>query len=196
MHDHWDPYFTFEECLHALCNSHILRELTFVFEVQKEKWAGRMRTLLRAILGHVNKVKLKGQKTLYSKTRIRFLIRYEALLRAAYRWHRTEPAFPKAVRGPQKQSKGKNLLDRLTMRSVEILRFMGDFRVPFTNNQGEQDIRMNKVKQKISGCFRSIEGAQIYCRIRSYFSTMQKQGRNLLAAAQAIFLRQPFLIPA
>jgi transposase len=196
VHDHWDPYFTFEECLHSLCNAHILRELTFLFEVQAIKWAGRMKRLLVAILRHVEKAKRKGQKALYFKTRIRFLKRYEALLRAGFKWHGSDPQLPRQARGPVKQSKGKNLLDRLTARSAEILRFMGDFRVPFTNNQGEQDIRMNKVKQKISGCFRSLRGAQVYCRIRSYFSTMQKQGRNLLDAAQAIFRREPFLLTA
>jgi len=191
VHDHWDPYFTFEKCLHALCNSHILRELTFLLEVQGLKWAGRIKTLLTAILRHVDKAKARGQQSLYLKTRLRFLKRYESLLKQGFRWHREQPELPQAARGPAKQSKGKNLLDRLTVRSVEILRFMGDFRVPFTNNQGEQDIRMNKVKQKISGCFRTLEGARVYCRIRSYFSTMQKQGRDLLTAAQAIFRHQP-----
>ena len=195
VHDHWDPYFTFEECLHALCNSHILRELTFLLEVQGLKWAGQIKTLLTAILRHVEKAKRRGQRSLYLKTRLRFLKRYESLLKQGFRWHRAQPALQRAgARGPIKQSKGKNLLDRLTVRSVEILRFMADFRVPFTNNQGEQDIRMNKVKQKISGCFRSFEGARVYCRIRSYFSTMQKQGRDLLAAAQAVFRHQPFLL--
>jgi transposase len=194
VHDHWNPYFTFEECLHALCNSHILRELTFLLEVQGLKWAGRIKTLLTAILRHVEKAKGRGQKSLYLKTRLRFLKRYESLLKQGFRWHCEQPEIPQAARGPIKQSKGKNLLDRLTARSVEILRFMGDFRVPFTNNQSEQDIRMNKVKQKISGCFRSFEGAKAYCRIRSYFSTMQKQGRDLLAAAQAVFRHQPLLL--
>ncbi len=118
------------------------------------------------------------------------------MLQQGYRLHRGKGRQRTSRRGPIKQSKPKNLLDRLRDRSPEVLLFMADFRVPFTNNRGEQDIRMNKVKQKISGCFRSFRGAEVYCRIQSYLSTMRKQGRNLLEASQAVFRSQPLMLPA
>jgi transposase len=196
VHDHWDPYFKFEGCAHALCNSHILRELTFVNEVLKEKWAGRMKELLTQVHDHVEQAKERGQRRLNWKTRLQFIMEYEAILQQGYRLHRGDKGQRAAgARGPIKQSKPKNLLDRLRDRNQEILRFMADFRVPFTNNQSEQDIRMNKVKLKISGCFRSFRGAQVYCRIQSYLSTMRKQGQNLLEASQAIFRHQPLMLP-
>jgi transposase len=195
VHDHWDPYFKFEGCSHALCNSHILRELTFVEEVLGEKWAGRMGELLVSIYNRVKQAKERGQRRLNWKTRLGFILEYEAILQQGYRLHRGDNRRRTGARGPIKQSKSKNLLDRLRDRNPEVLRFMADFRVPFTNNQSEQDIRMNKVKLKISGCFRSFRGAQVYCRIQSYLSTMRKQGQNLLEATQAVFRHQPLMLP-
>lgn len=196
VHDHWDPYFLFDGCRHALCNSHILRELTFLDEVMKEKWARRMKKLLAQIHDHVVRAQERGQQKLYLKTRMRFLLKYEKLLKQGFRSHRSDPVGPRGARGPAKQTQGKNLLDRLRDRHAEVLRFMTDFSVPFTNNQSEQDIRMTKVKLKISGCFRSFSGARVFCRVRSYFSTMQKQGYNLLLAAQALFRHRPIMLPA
>lgn len=194
VHDHWDPYFTFDNCEHALCNSHILRELTFLEEVLNEKWAGRAKRLLLTIRRRVRKARQLGQGALSTCVRIQFFKAYEAVLKQGFRHHESDPDFPRGARGRAKQSKGKNLLDRLRDFNREVLRFMQDFSVPFTNNQGEQDIRMNKVKQKISGCFRSLRGAQYYCRIRSYLSTMRKQGNNLLDAYRAIYLGFPLTL--
>jgi transposase len=196
VHDHWDPYFTFEDCPHALCNSHILRELTFLDEVLNESWAGRMKKTLLKLQKRVERAKARGQLSFSMMTKISFLQEYETVLKAGFRLHRSDPKSVSGKRGPVKQTKGKNLLDRLRDFNLAVLRFMHDFRVPFTNNQGEQDIRMNKVKQKISGCFRRFSGAQIFCRIRSYLSTIRKQGQNSLEACHAIFLGQPFLLPA
>ncbi len=195
VHDHWDPYFTFEQCSHGLCNSHILRELLFVEEVCGEKWARSMGKLLSEIHGRVQDAKACGQIRLNLPTRLRFLEQYERILKQGYRLHRSDPDLGSGSRGPRKQCKQKNLLDRLRDRSREVLRFMTDFEVPFTNNLSEQDIRMNKVKLKISGCFRSFEGAEIFCRIRSYFSTWQKNGQDAIQAAQAIFRGQPIMLP-
>ena len=192
VHDHWDSYFTFDNCDHALCNSHILRELTFLEEVLNEKWAGKAKKLLMRIRRRVRSAKEAGRNALSMRVRTRFLKAYEAVLRQGFRLHEDDPDFKPGARGRAKQTKGKNLLDRLRDFNREVLRFMQDFSVPFTNNQGEQDIRMNKVKQKISGCFRSLSGAQYYCRIRSYLSTMRKQGENLLDACRAIYLGFPF----
>jgi transposase len=195
VHDHWKSYFRFEDCLHSLCNAHILRELTFLEEVFGERWAGKMRKLLIAINDAVKATKAEGRTALPRSVKKQFLRAYEKTLRSGFRFHaETDPIFKAGKRGRTQQTKGKNLLDRLRGFQTEVLRFMKNFSVPFTNNQGEQDIRMNKVKQKISGCFRSFIGARVFCRIRSYFSTMRKQGENLLEAIHAVFLGQPLPI--
>jgi transposase len=190
VHDHWDSYFTFNQCLHALCNSHILRELKFLSEVMGEVWAKEMRKLLTKINKKVEKERKKGKTELTYTIKFGFLKRYESILKMGFKSHANDPILPNG-----KQQKGKNLLDRLRDFNDAILRFMNDFRVPFTNNQGEQDIRMNKVKQKISGCFRSFSGAKIFCRIRSYISTMRKRGHTSLSALQAVCLGQPLPLP-
>jgi transposase len=189
VHDHWDSYFTFEQCLHALCNSHILRELKFLAEIMNEEWASQMRVLLLKIHRKVEKERSKGKSELAQQIKIGFLMEYERVLKFGFKVHASDPTLPNG-----KQQKGKNLLDRLRDYNNAILRFMNDFTVPFTNNQGEQDIRMNKVKQKISGCFRSLTGGKAFCRIRSYISTMRKRGHTSLAAMQAACLGQPLPI--
>ena len=194
IHDHWDPYFTFADCSHGLCNSHILRELRFVDEVCGEKWARSMVKLLNRVHDWVERAKVDGQIRLNGSTRLGYLREYERILKKGFRLHRTDLDFSTGKRGPRKQCKQKNLLDRLRDRSREILRFMTDFKVPFTNNLSEQDIRMNKVKLKISGCFRSFTGAEAFCRIRTYFSTWQKNGKDPLEASRAIFCGVPLML--
>jgi transposase len=189
VHDHWDSYFTFDQCLHALCNSHILRELKFLAEIMKEEWASQMRKLLLKVHRKVEKARSKGKSEFSYSIKQSFLLEYERILKMGFKAHINDPILPNG-----KQQKGKNLLDRLRDFNGAILRFMNDFRVPFTNNQGEQDIRMNKVKQKISGCFRSLTGGKIFCRIRSYISTMRKRGHTSLAAMQVACLGQPLPI--
>jgi len=195
VHDHWKPYFGFGKCTHALCNSHILRELKFLDEIAGERWARKLHDLLIEINTQVTMAKTKNRDCLPRSMKRYFLQKYEKILGAGVRYHAEhDPVFVRGARGRAKQAKGKNLLDRLCCFQNEVLRFMNDFRVPFTNNQGEQDIRMNKVKQKISGCFRSFGGARYFCRIGGYLSTMRKQGNNLLNAVLSIYLRQPILI--
>lgn len=195
VHDHWKSYFKFEDCLHSLCNSHILRELKFLHEVFQECWAGKMIALLLEIKKGVAFAQSVGEVEVSRKLKRQFLLAYKKVLRSGCRYHKkNDPIFKSGARGRTKQTKGKNLLDRLQNFQAEVLRFMNDFTVPFTNNLGEQDIRMNKVKQKISGCFRSFSGAKTFCRIRSYLSTMRKQGHNILDALHAVFLGQPIPI--
>lgn len=191
IHDHWKAYFTFEDCLHGLCNSHLQRELKFLEEESKELWAKKMSELLTAIHKEVEGLKELGKNALSNTTKLEFIKRYEVILKEGFKFHRHDEVYTRGKRGRVKQSKGKNLLDRFRDFNREILRFMNDFRVPFTNNQSERDIRMNKVKQNISGCFRSITSAKHFCRIRSYFSTARKQGYCILEAAVAIFKNEP-----
>ena len=204
VHDHWKSYFFYEDCLHSLCNAHHMRELTFIHEQHKESWAKKMKALLLEILQRVQYYKSK-RDSLPPRFLSRFESRYESLLKQGFKIHEKPTAkigdylsgcarIKKPKKGKPKQAPGKNLLDRLHHYKACVLRFMYDFSVPFTNNRGEQDIRMQKVKQKISGCFRSFKGAQIFCRIRGYISTSRKQGYNILQALESAMKNQP-LIP-
>jgi len=184
VHDHWKPYFSYLECLHALCNEHLLRELKFLWEEQQELWARQLSDLLLAL--HRRRQK-HGE--LSERQFKRVLKDYRAVVRRGRYRH---PRLP-ASQGRCAQSKAANLLDRLEEFDGSILAFLWDKRVPFTNNQGEQDIRMIKVRQKISGCFRTLRGAQIFCRIRSYLSTCRKQGCNLWEAIQMAVVGKPFI---
>lgn len=183
VHDHWAPYFTYEDCLHALCNQHHLRELKFLHEEHQEAWADE----LSRFLINANE-RCQQQGVLQEKAFKKALAGYHAILaKGRYRHPRRH--------GRAAQSKAANLLDRLEDYDYSVLAFLFDPVVPFTNNQGERDIRMEKVRQKISGCFRTLPGARVFARIRSYISTCQKQGLNILDALEVAILGKPF-IPA
>lgn len=185
IHDHWFPYFTYEHVTHGLCNAHHLRELTFVHEQEKEDWAKSMKDLLIFAKNEVEKH--LGQQALPQKALSQIEEAYARILAEGFEYHALLPPLPKGKRGRQKQRDGKNLLDRLKGKQSCVLRFIYDFLVPFTNNLGEQDIRMVKLKQKISGCFRTFSGGRVFCRIRGYISTARKQGWNIWdALADAI----------
>ncbi|HDL86346.1 MAG TPA: IS66 family transposase, partial [Candidatus Acetothermia bacterium] len=180
-HDHWKPYYRYG-CTHALCNAHHLRELERAWEQDHQQWAQEMQALL---IDTAKAVEQAGGR-LASEEADRWRRRYRDLLQKA----ETECPPPdesqrKGKRGRLKRSKSRNLLERLRDFEQDVLRFMEVASVPFTNNQGENDLRMTKVQQKISGCFRSMEGAKIFCRVRSYLSTCRKQG---LTATQALTL--------
>lgn len=171
VHDHWTPYLSFD-CEHAFCNAHHLRELERAWEQDGMKWAKNMRRILIKINDAVDKAggKLSKKKAdIYHK-------KYRSLLcRADQECPAPERKGPQS-RGRPKKERARNLLERLRDYECEVLRFMTDKDVPFTNNLAERDIRMTKVQQKISGCFRSWEGAQFFCRIRSFLSTCRKHG--------------------
>lgn len=191
VHDAWQPYWKYD-CEHALCNAHHLRELTAVAEQFGQGWAGEMKTLLCEIKQTVQKHREAGAEGLDAQTADPLLERYERLLAQGLKQNPLSvPLTPQ--RGRVKQSKPRNLLDRLKQRREEALRFMTDFRVPFDNNQAERDLRMTKVQQKISGCFRSRPGAEAFCRIRSYISTARKHGLNVLSAIESVFNGHPFM---
>jgi transposase len=187
IHDAWQPYFDFD-ILHGLCNAHHLRELVFVKEELGQRWAGTLIELLCRIKAAVDRGKTAGRCALAPATLLRYRGRYEHILRCGYRANPDNaPSRKPGQRGRRKQSPARNLLDRLTGHADEALAFMYDFRVPFDNNLAERDLRMSKVKQKISGCFRSMIGAQAFCRIRGYISTARKHGSNVLDSLHKCF---------
>jgi transposase len=196
VHDHWKPYFTYTECDHSLCNAHHLRELKFVAEQYEQPWAEEMGELLRDIQKEVKHTRLSSDRDHLDAEKLRrYEERYDEILEGGFRANPppVEDKQQSKKRGKRKQSPPKNLLDRLQQYKNEVLRFMYDFRVPFDNNQGERDIRMVKVKQKVSGTFRTKAGAEQFCRIRGYISTVRKHGVNVLDALKRAFEDTPFI---
>jgi len=193
IHDFWKPYFGYT-CPHGLCNAHHLRELTFVHEQLKEGWAKRMIDCLVDMKKAVDQARRTSSSL--SETRIRALERrYQSILDEGYAANPLKPLRPNAKkkRGRRKKSKARNLLERLDHHRSEVLAFLYDFDVPFDNNLAEQDIRMMKVQQKISGTFRSEEGAKAFCRIRGYISTARKNALGAMDALTRLFEGNPFV---
>ena len=174
VHDGWAPYRELS-CAHALCNAHHLRELTFVHEVCGQPWAGR---LIDCLTEANRQVLARPDRELPQEDIVGIRRQYEAILSEGEAVN--PPAPPSGKRGRTRQSFPVNLLRRLRDHADDVLRFTRDPHVPFSNNLAEQAIRMPKVKQKVSGCFRTAEGATAFCTIRSYLATLQKQGFNLL----------------
>jgi transposase len=194
VHDHWNSYFTFDNCQHSLCNAHHRRELQFVVDKYEQEWAQDMDKLLLDIKAEVETTPLP-QASLSPQRIAHFEQRYDELLDQGLRANPPPDTPPPKKRGRKKQSPPKNLLDRLENRKAETLAFMYDFRVPFDNNLAERDVRMVKVKQKISGAFRTRTGAEIFCAIRSYISTVRKHELNVIDAMYNALMGSPF-IPA
>lgn len=179
IHDAWPSYFNFD-MLNGLCNAHHLRELIFMKEHFKQAWAQEMIDHLCYIKKKVERAKACGRKHLSGSTLQRYMKKYKKIISSGYRANPPpELVHETKKRGRKKQTPALNLLDRLSKYTEETLAFMYDFNVPFDNNLSERDLRMTKVKQKISGCFRSSNGADIFCRIRSYISTVRKHGKNV-----------------
>ena len=191
VHDGWSSYPQYE-CAHGLCNAHHLRELTFIEEECQQEWAGQLKGLLVEIKEQVEARKAQGVLQLEEGRLREFERRYQEVIEAGLLAN-PPPEAPPGHRGRKKQSKAKNLLDRLNRQREQALAFMYDFRAPFDNNQAERDLRMMKVQQKVSGCFRSPEGADYFCRIRGYISTLRKQGGKALSAIEAVFSGNPSL---
>ena len=184
VHDHFRPYAALEAVDHAFCNAHHLRELQALIEIDKEPWALTMRDLLREAAKAVRQAKEAGAPALQPERLQGFIDRYWQAVREGLAFHRALPAFDpaKSAKKRRKQRPGHNLLIRFKTFKDGTLRFLVDFDVPFTNNLAEQDLRMTKVKMKISGSFRTFDGAGVFVRLRSIFSTARKQGRNILQA--------------
>lgn len=192
IHDGYAPYWKYE-CLHALCNAHILRELQFVFERSQQQWAAELATLLRGMLLATTTARQGGVAALEAAQIEEFATRYEALVQQGLAENPVRERPAEQPRGKVGQSKATNLLLRLRDHAAEVLRFVRDLAVPFDNNQAERDIRMMKVQQKISGRFRTAGGAAAFCRIRSYISTLRKQQQSILPALEQTFRGTPLL---
>jgi transposase len=192
VHDGLRSYGQYD-CDHALCNAHHLRELAFITERYHQTWAAQMDTLLREIKQQVDQAKAQGHTTLPRETLQCFEERYHSLIATGFAANPSPEPPPDTAksRGRPKQSPAKNLLDRLQLHQAQVLAFMYDFRVPFDNNQAERDLRMMKLKQKISGGFRTLAGAQMFSRIRGYLSTLKKQGQPILESLKQVFLGNP-----
>jgi transposase len=184
VHDHWKPYYTLKGVLHALCNAHHLRELKALIEIEKEEWARKMQRLLRRACHAANLA--RGQGVALKPSLIALIERcYDTIIAEGMTFHEAQSALPRAVRngkarGRQPRRVGHNLLLRLSGRKSDVLRFLFNPDVPFTNNVAERDGRMMKLRQKISGGFRSEQGATDFAVIRSLLSTAKKQGWDIL----------------
>lgn len=188
VHDGWKSYQSYA-CKHFLCNAHHLRELQYLWEQYGQGWAVQMSLLLSSTHRAVEAVKGQGEEALPPLDLAAVEARYAAVLEQGWAENPLPP--PSTVRpkprGRPKGSPARNLLERLQKHQASVLGFMHDFTIPFDNNQAERDLRMIKLKQKISGCFRSEDGVRQFCRIRGYLSTLRKQGLNVLDALIELF---------
>jgi transposase len=190
VHDSWQSYWRYA-CEHGLCNVHILRELIFLYEQLQQAWAEQMQELLLDMKAAVAQARAEGRKRLHPLEVQDWKTRYGALLQEGYQANPPDPPPEGSRRGRRKQSPARNLLDRLSLHQDAVLAFLDNFAVPFDNSLAERDLRMVKVQQKISGCFRAVAGAHAFARIRGYLSTLRKQGLPVLTALEQTLVGHP-----
>ncbi len=193
VHDAYSSYGTYDG-KHALCNAHLLREITGLQEIYPtQSWLHRLKDLLVKMKAAVDRTKASGATEIDSGLRTKYEAKYSGLLNQGLLFHKPPDRKP-GQRGRLKASPAHNLIHRMLEQKDSVLRFFRDFSVPFDNNLAERDLRMMKVKQKISGTFRSEEGAHAFAIIRGYVSTLRKQGHSPLAALRALFAGNPVQI--
>ncbi len=191
MHDRFASYDGYD-CAHSICAAHLLRDCAAQGEQEQQGWANDMHDFLLDLHDACQHWHLLGLPAVPPLERDDWVARYFEILATGYA---AQPPPSAAAGGPRKgrprQSQARNLLDALLVRAEQVLGMLDDLRIPFTNNQAERDLRMAKVQQKISGTFRSASGVTAFCAIRSYLSTMHKQGHSMLAALTAVFHGHP-----
>jgi transposase len=200
VHDGFSAYDQYRQCRHGLCNAHLLRELNYVIETSKPGWAEEMKQLLLDMKAAVSKASEAGKARLSARQLEEFLRSYDGIVSGAGKLY--QPLQRKKKGAKKRRSRespikaaARKLIHRLGAKRDEILFFMRDFKVPFDNNQAERDLRMLKVKQKVSGCFRTTRGAEEFCRVRSYVSTMKKQGHSVMETLRSLYAGK-VLMPA
>ena len=194
IHDFWKPYLRYQQAKHGLCNAHLVRELIFIAEQYQQAWATELLDLLLKIKQTIEKAQHQNLSTLSEKQQIAFQMEYDRLV-AQGEQANPPPKRVKGKRGRVKQSPARNLLDRLRDHTEKVLAFMYDFKVPFDNNLAERDIRMAKVHQKVSGGFRSENGASSFCYVRSYITTARKNDQRILDALYMALSGSPYQPP-
>jgi transposase len=192
VHDGWAPYWRYQDVRHALCGAHLLRELEAITDEPGQGWAAGMAELLVDAKLVADRARATSACRVEGATRARLHTRYERLL-ADGQAANPPPAATGQQRGHARRSPAGRLLARLDAHRDEVLRCLDDLRVPFTNNQAERDLRMVKLQQKISGCWRTLRGAEAFLAVRSYLSTARKHGRNPLDVLRRLFEGNPWL---
>jgi transposase len=196
VRDGYLSYTRFEACRHSLCNAHLLRELLFIEETDPKQaaWTQPLSALLLEIKEATSEARAAGHAQISEAAQGTYLRRYDRLVKKA---DKLNPLPPQDAGGGSPRSRRppltppRRLVHRLSRRRDEVLRFMSDLAVPFTNNGSERDLRMVKVQQKVGGCFRTPEGARDFCRVMSYLSTARKQGHPLLYALERVLNGKP-----
>ena len=192
MHDRFASYDAYA-CAHSICGAHLVRDCAAVAQQEQQEWASQMQDFLLDLHDACQQWRLLHLSAVPAIERDDWVARYFEILAAGYAAQPPPPTSATGSRkGRSKQSPAKNLLDALLLRAEQVQALLDDLRIPFTNNQAERDLRLAKVQQKVSATFRSATGVTAFCRIRSYLSTMQKQGRPMLAALTAVFHGHPF----
>ena len=192
IHDYWKPYMQYQ-CKHALCNAHHLRELQFIYEKCKAPWAKKMTELLLRINETVIHYKQQGKTKLSVEHIALFEKSYKQIMHDWFFEDWSEDVFIERKKQSHAQIKNENLGNRFNLKRCLILGFMYDFNIEFTNNLAEQDIRVCKVKSKISGSFRSDQGSSNFAKIRSYISTIRKSKESIIDALSSAFYNEPLL---